>query len=303
MGASDSSVAPMEGHPAQPGTGSRIVIVPSRLYDVYIFDLDGTIYLGDELLPGARRLINELRARGKTVRFVSNNPTKDPVMYAEKLTRLGLPTPVEDIVNTVVTMTRWLKANHPNAVVFPIAEAPLIRALTHAGIRMSSNPAEIDIVIASYDRGFTYEKLQIAFDAIWFYKRAHLVATNPDPYCPMAGGRGEPDAATVIAAIEACTGTKCEAVVGKPDPIMLRVALEGLNVEPENCAMVGDRLSTDIRMALDTGMAAVLVLTGETSADDLKRLPPQNWPNFVLERIDQLLPLEVWQELGWNEYP
>jgi HAD superfamily hydrolase (TIGR01450 family) len=222
-------------------------------------------------------------------------------MYAEKLNRLGLPIPVEEIVNTVVTMTRWLLTNYPDAVVFPIAEAPLIRALVNAGIRMSSNPAEIDIVIASYDRAFTYEKLQIAFDAIWFYKRARLVATNPDPYCPLAGGRGEPDAAAVIAAIEACTGSKCEIVVGKPDPIMLRATLEGLDVEPTACVMVGDRLSTDIRMALDAGMAAALVLTGETSADDLKDLSPQDRPNFVLERIDQLLPPEVWTELGWND--
>lgn len=280
---------------------SRIVTVPTRLYDAYIFDLDGTIYLGDELLPGARRLINELRGRGKAVRFVSNNPTKDPMMYAEKLARLGLPTSIEEIVNTVITMTRWLLANHPNAVVFPISEAPLIRALADVGIRMSSNPAEVDIVIASYDRGFTYEKLQIAFDAIWYYKRARLIATNPDPYCPIAGGRGEPDAAAVIAAIEACTGTKCETVVGKPDPVMLQATLAGLDVDPADCAMVGDRLSTDIRMALNAGMASILVLTGETSINDLKHLSPQERPNFVLERVDQLLPPAIWKELGWND--
>jgi HAD superfamily hydrolase (TIGR01450 family) len=266
---------------------------PTHLYDAYIFDLDGTIYLGDELLPGVRRLVTELRARGKAVRFVSNNPTRDPAMNAEKLARLGLPTPVEEIVNTVVSMTRWLLANHPDAVVFPIAEAPLIRALAAAGIRMSRDPAEVDIVIASYDRGFTYEKLQIAFDAIWFHKRARLVATNPDRYCPMSGGRGEPDAAAVIAAIEACTGTKCEAIVGKPDPAMLHATLEGLDIDLANCVMVGDRLSTDIRMALDARMVAALVLTGETSINDLKHLSLQDMPNFVLERIDQLLPLDI----------
>src|SRR5258708_21629454 len=275
--------------------------IPNRLYDAYIFDLDGTIYLDDELLPGAQRLVTELRARGKTVRFVSNNPTKDPAMHAEKLARLGLPTPIEEIVNTVVTMTRWLVANHPDATVFPIAEAPLIKALDSAGIRMSNNPAEIDIVIASYDRGFTYEKLQIAFDAIWFHKRAHLVATNPDPFCPMASGRGEPDAAAVIAAIEACTGSKCETIVGKPDPTMLYTALEVLNITPSDCVIEGDRLSTDIRMALDAGIPAVLVLTGETTVNDLKELPQRDKPNFVLKRIDRLLPIEIWKELGWNE--
>jgi HAD superfamily hydrolase (TIGR01450 family) len=292
MRASDPGSVPMDGH---------LITVPTRLYDAYIFDLDGTVYLGDELLPGARRLIDELRGRGKAVRFVSNNPTKDPVMYAEKLARLGLPTPIGEIVNTVITMTRWLLANHPEAVVFPIGEAPLIRALADAGIRMSSNPAEIDIVIASYDRGFTYEKLQIAFDAIWYYKHARLIATNPDPYCPIAGGRGEPDAAAVIAAIEACTGTRCEAVVGKPSPIMLQATLAGLDIDPADCAMVGDRLSTDIRMAINAGMVSMLVLTGETGIDDLKHLSPQDRPNFVLTRVDQLIPPAIWMELGWSE--
>jgi 4-nitrophenyl phosphatase len=277
------------------------VVIPTRLYEAYIFDLDGTIYLGHDLLPGAKRLIEELRALGRAVRFLSNNPTRDREMYLNKLTKLGIPAELDDIVNTVVTMTRWLLANHPDAVVFPIAEQPLIRALDQAGIRMSENPAEIDIVIASYDRGFDYRKLQIAFDAIWYYKRARLVATNPDPYCPMDGGRGEPDAAAVIAAIQACTGAKLEANTGKPDPIMLRAALEGLDVKVADCAMVGDRMSTDIRMALDAGMASVLVLTGETTLKDLEGLSPADTPDFVLDRVDRVLPAKNWEELGWSD--
>jgi 4-nitrophenyl phosphatase len=277
------------------------VVIPTRLYEAYIFDLDGTIYLGHDLLPGAKRLIEELRTLGRAVRFLSNNPTRDREMYLIKLTKLGIPAELDDIVNTVVTMTRWLLANHPDAVVFPIAEQPLIRALDQAGIRMSENPAEIDIVIASYDRGFDYRKLQIAFDAIWYYKRARLVATNPDPYCPMDGGRGEPDAAAVIAAIQACTGAKLEANTGKPDPIMLRAALEGLDVKVADCAMVGDRMSTDIRMALDAGMASVLVLTGETTLKDLEGLSPADTPDFVLDRVDRVLPAKNWEELGWSD--
>jgi HAD superfamily hydrolase (TIGR01450 family) len=274
--------------------------VPDRLYDAYAFDLDGTVYLGDHLLPGAGRLVEELRRRGLAVRFLSNNPTRDPEQYAEKLERLGLPTPVDEIVNTVVTMTRWLLDNAPGAVVYPISEPPLVRALEQAGIRMSSDPAEIDVVVASYDRTFTYEKLQIAFDAIWYHRRARLVATNPDRFCPFPGGRGEPDCAAIIAAVEACTGVRCEANTGKPDPAMLRAALAGLEVAPADCVMVGDRLSTDIRMALDTGMAAALVLTGETRAEDLRGLAPSDAPELVLDRIDRLLPPQVWAELGWS---
>jgi len=128
-----------------------LIRVPERLYEGYVFDLDGTIYLGDVLLPGAKRLIEALRELGKRVIFLSNNPTKDPEMYSEKLIRLGLPTPAEETVNTVVTMTQWLLQNYPDATVFPISEEPLKNALRDAGIRMSEDPAEIDIVIASYD--------------------------------------------------------------------------------------------------------------------------------------------------------
>jgi 4-nitrophenyl phosphatase len=277
------------------------ITVPDRIYDVYVFDLDGTVYLGDDLLPGAKRLIEQLRAREMAVRFLSNNPTKDPQQYADKLARLGLRTPIEEIVNTTVTITRWLLDNAPDAVVFPIGEDPLKRALKAAGIRTSTDPSQIDIVIASYDRGFDYEKLQIAFDAIWFHKRARLVATNPDRFCPFPGGRGEPDCAAIIAAIEACTGTTCEANVGKPNPSMLEIALRGLEVECSDCMMVGDRLATDIRMGLDAGMATALVLTGETTSSDLLRLAPEEIPPIVVDRIDRLLPAAVWEELGWRE--
>src|SRR4051812_8945325 len=245
---------------------SGLVRVPDRLYEGYVFDLDGTIYLGDEILPGAKRLVEQLREQGKRVVFLSNNPTKDPKMYSEKLTKLGLPTPEEETVNTVVTMTQWLLQNEPDAVVFPISEEPLIRSLREAGIKMSEDPAEIDIVIASYDRTFEYRKLQIAFDAIWFHKRARLGTTNPDRYCPFPGGRGEPDCAAIVAAIEACTGATCEANLGKPNPAMLHTALEGLDVDLADCVMVGDRLQTDIRMGVEAGMTAALVLTRENAA-------------------------------------
>ncbi|MEJ7815135.1 MAG: HAD-IIA family hydrolase [Rubrobacter sp.] len=275
--------------------------VPERLYEGYVFDLDGTIYLGNELLPGAKRLILKLRELGKRVIFVSNNATKEPRMYAEKLARLGLKTPASEIVNTVVTMTEWLLSNHPDATVFPISEEPLKNSLSEAGIRISEDPEEIDIVIASYDRTFEYRKLQIAFDAIWFYKRAMLVTTNPDRYCPFPGGRGEPDAAAIVAAIEACTGTKCQVNVGKPDPIMLETVMGLIGLDAKECVMIGDRLYTEIRMAKGAGMPSAVVLTGETTEDDLAGEPEENLPDYTLERIDQLVPRDLWDEFGWEE--
>lgn len=284
---------------------------PEHLYDAYVFDMDGTIYLGDNFLPGAKRLIEELRRRGIAVRFLSNNPTKNPRQYAEKLARLGLPTPVEEIANTVVTTVRWLKRHYPQATVYPIAEAPLIDAIREAGLKISENPAEIDIVIASYDRTFAYRKLQIAFDAIKFHQRAFLIATNPDRFCPLPGGHGEPDCAAIVAAIEACTGCKCQAVIGKPNPNMLTEALgdalalgdepgEALEGSLANVIMVGDRLSTDIAMAVDTGIASAMPLTGESQLPDVEALPESERPTYILERIDQLLPQAIWDELGWT---
>ena len=273
---------------------------PTEFYDAYIFDMDGTIYLGDHLLPGAKRLIEELRRRDIPVRFLSNNPTKDPHLYVDKLERLDIPTPLEDIANTVVTMTRWLKEHHPDKTVFPIAEQPLIDALQDAGIKISDDPEKIDIVIASYDRTFDYHKLQIAFDAIWFHKRAILVATNPDRYCPFPGGRGEPDCAAIIAALEACTQTKCQVITGKPEPVMLEVAIEGLDVNPRNCMMVGDRLYTDIEMAKKTGMFSAMPLTGDSTMEEALALPKAHQPDFLLDRVDRLIPATVWEENGWT---
>ena len=263
---------------------------PTHWYEAYIFDLDGTLYLGDHLLPGANRLIEGLREAGKVVKFLPNNPTTHPQMYQQKLERLGLPTPLDDIANTVVTTTRWLRDHHSDATLFVIGEEPLQRALAAAGFTLTDDPAQIDIVVASYDRGFDYRKLQIAFDAIWFHKRAFLIETNPDRFCPFPGGRGEPDCAAITAAIEACTNTVRRASLGKPSPVMVEAALGGTGIEPARCLMVGDRLMTDIKMAVDAGMASALVLTGESTLDDVGTLPASERPTYIVERLDQLLP-------------
>lgn len=276
--------------PASPLTAEQGGRAPQRFFDAYLFDLDGTIYLGSELLPGAKALIARLREAGSKLVFLSNNPTRDPDMYVRKLTGLGIAVERSEILNTVVTTVLWLKQNHPNAVVFPIAEQPLIDALTEGGIAISDDPTKIDIVIASYDRSFDYRKLQIAFDAIWQYKRAFLITTNPDRYCPFPGGRGEPDAAAIVGAIESSTGTKCVANMGKPDRTMIDTVLASLGVEAENTIMVGDRLETDVRMAVNAGMSSALVLTGDSNLADLENTRAEHWPTFVLESIGSLVP-------------
>lgn len=283
-----------------PASSPACLSRPTGLAGGYIFDLDGTIYLGGELLPGAKRLIDALIALGRPILFLSNNPTRSPAQYVAKLSRLGIPASPGQVLNTVDTMTAWLLRHHPDATVFPISEEPLKHALGTAGIRMSEDPTAIDIVIASYDRSFDYRKLQIAFDAIRTYGRAFLVTTNPDRFCPLPGGHGEPDAAAVIGAIEGCTGMTCRQNTGKPDPFMLEAALDRLDLSASECVMVGDRLTTDIRMALDAGMPSALVLTGETTMDMLRSHGADDHPTWVLERVDEVLPQDIWEQQGWD---
>ncbi|MGB7961751.1 MAG: HAD-IIA family hydrolase [Propionicimonas sp.] len=263
---------------------------PEDWFDAYLFDLDGTIHLGDVLLPGAIAVIAELRERGKSVRFLSNNPTHSPATIHQLLQRLGLEIRLDEVVNTVLTTATWLREHRPEAAVFPIAEQPVIDALRDAGQPLSDDPAVIDIVLASYDRTFDYRKLQIAFDALWFERRATLMSTNPDRFCPYPGGRGEPDAASIVAAIEACTGATCERTFGKPSPLMLELALAGTGVAASSAVMVGDRLATDMTMARDAGMTGVLVLTGDSTLADVAALPSAQRPDRVINSLAELLP-------------
>lgn len=264
---------------------SVLSLHPSAFYDAYIFDLDGTIYLGDALLPNAYRAITTIRSTGKRTVFLSNNPTHTRFEYAHKLTHLGLPTPPEDIINSSTVMVDFLRHTLPQGRLFVCGEPPLIDELRAGGFSFSDNPREIAAVIASFDRTFVYAKLQIAFDAI--RAGARFFATNGDRYCPVPGG-GQPDAAAIIAAIEACTNTQCEAIVGKPSKYMTDAVLNLLQVPPERCIMTGDRLETDVQMGLNAGMAAALTLTGATTLSDVQRSRIQ--PTYLIHDLGDLLP-------------
>lgn len=263
---------------------------PQRWFEAYLFDLDGTIYLGESLLPTVARTLDRIDRKKLPIRYLSNNPTSTPRQYVDKLERLGIRARESQIVTSAVATARWLREHHPGRTVYPIGAPALETALAAEGCPLSSDPAEIDIVLASYDRSFTYAKLQIAFDALWYHERAILVSTNPDRYCPMPGGRGEPDTAAIVAAIEACTGVTRAANIGKPNPNMAHSALADLAVDPASCVMVGDRLSTDIAMAHAAGVASALVLTGDSQPSDLDSLPHHERPHVVLNELEDVLP-------------
>lgn len=259
-------------------------MTPTSLYDAYIFDLDGTVYLGDALLPGAAHAISELRARGKRTVFLSNNPTHTRATYAEKLTRLGLATPASDILNSSIVLVDFLKKEMPRARLFVCGEDALCGELRASGFTLTADARSTDAVIASFDRTFTYQKLQIAFDAI--RAGARFFATNADRYCPIPGG-GEPDAAAIIAAIEACTNTRVEAVVGKPSRYMTDAILQLVEIPAAQCLITGDRPETDVQMGIRAGMATALTLTGATTREMLDASEIK--PTYVIESLKDLL--------------
>ncbi len=253
-------------------------------YSGYIFDLDGTIYLSEKLIPGAREVIEKLRFLSKKIVFLSNKPLQTREDYAAKLTRLGIPTAADEVINSSRVMARWLAQKAPKALIYVIGEPSLTDEMVREGFRISENPGEVQYVIASFDRTFDYRKLNIAHQAI--KKGAHFVATNPDRACPVEGGE-IPDCAAMIGAVEGSTGKKVETIVGKPSDIMIQVAVMTMHLSPDVCLLVGDRLETDILMGKKAGMATALVLTGVTKKEALKNSDIQ--PDYIWESVAELL--------------
>jgi NagD protein len=273
--------------------------------DGFIFDLDGTIYLGDEALPGAVTTLAELRCRGKRVCFVSNKPLETRSAYAAKLTRLGIPTCASHVITSAHVLGRHLARNWPHLTYYLIGEENLRAELREHGLSLAAelagqdekgviDPHGIDAVIVAFDRTLDYRKLNTAYQAL--RRGAHFFATNADKTCPLPGG-DIPDAGATLAALEHLTGRPVELVAGKPSPLITAFALELLGLPAERCLMVGDRLETDIRMGQAAGMKTAVVLTGVATRKEAEQMKPP--PDYIFDRLDKLLAEDgILQEAG-----
>lgn len=259
---------------------------PDRVYAGYALDLDGTVYLGDALLPHAGETIREIRNAGAQVVFLTNNPLHSPADYAAKLTAFGVPAIAADIVTPLAVLTGYLRRHHAAAAVLTVAEPLVDATLAAAGIVVTNEPSAAGVVVVSFDRTFSYDKLLAAYRAVRHHG-ASIVATNPDPFCPTPDG-GLPDCAAMLAAIEACTGAKAEAIMGKPSRHMAAELLRRLAVTAADAVIVGDRISTDVAMSVPLGMASVLVMSGATSEGEIQRSSVQ--PDFVISGLADLFP-------------
>jgi phosphoglycolate/pyridoxal phosphate phosphatase family enzyme len=262
--------------------------------DGFVFDLDGTVYLGESALPGAVDAIAELRRRGKRILFVSNKPLEPRSAYAKKLTRLGIPATEDDVITSAFVLARYLATHEPSLRYYVVGEANLKAELEGQSLTVVDElsdqdpkdvilPEGIDAVIVAFDRTLDYRKMNTAYQAL--YRGARYFATNGDNTCPMPDG-AVPDAGAILAYMEQLTGRRPELIAGKPSTVILETALERLGLPAERCLMAGDRLETDIRMGKEAGMVAAVVLTGVSTRQVAALASPA--PDLVLENIGEI---------------
>ena len=252
-------------------------------YKGFIFDLDGTIYRGNHLIPNAEKTVNYIKSFGKEIIFISNKTTGSVNDYYKFLLAQGLRIEENEIVNSTIVLKKYLSATFAKARFFAIGEDIFIKEIEATGLVYSESPDEIDIIIVTLDRTLTYQKLEIAAHAL--EKGARFFAANIDDTCPVDEGEVL-DAGSTISALEKRTHKKLEQHFGKPSGFMFEEIKRRLRVDLKNVLLIGDRLETDIALGNDFGIDSALVSTGvkyfPNGADGIK-------PTYHLNSVADLL--------------
>jgi len=231
-----------------------------------VLDLDGTIYRGSELLPGAQEMIDQFRERGLDLLFLSNNPTKTRAAYVDRLARMGIEITESEVLSAGTVTTQYLVDHHAHDDVFLVGSEGLEEQLVAADLSLTTDPDETDILVASWDNEFDYGDMR---DALWALDDGTaFVGSDPDRTVPAGDDRMTPGSGAIIGAVEGTTGRKADVVLGKPSEQAIRMTRDALGVPLSECVLVGDRLNTDIAMGERAGMTTVLVLTGVSDRAD-----------------------------------
>ena len=228
-------------------------------YDAFIFDLDGTIYRGEDIILNADKTINTLKKLGKKLLFISNKTTGTVNDYYTFLKSFGLNIEKSEILNSTIVLKNYLIDNYKKATFYAIGEELFINEITSAGLTYSEDPEKINIVLITLDRTLNYKKLEIAANAL--ERGARFFAANIDDTCPVTGGEVL-DAGATISALEKRTHRKLELHFGKPSKFMMDAVLKLLDSDKANTLLIGDRLETDIAMGNKFGIDTALVSTG-----------------------------------------
>ncbi|MDP2365244.1 MAG: HAD-IIA family hydrolase [Ignavibacteria bacterium] len=252
-------------------------------YDSFIFDLDGTVYRGESIIPGADKTINHLKHLGKKVLFISNKTTGTVKDYYIFLKNFGLNVEEDEIINSTIVVKNYLLDNHPAKKFYAIGEQVFIDELVVAGLQFSNDPKKIEVLLITLDRTLNYDKLEIAAKAL--ENGARFFAANIDDTCPVEGGEVL-DAGATISALEKRTHKKLELHFGKPSDFMMNEIKSRLNGDISKALLIGDRLETDIAMGNKLGIDTALVSTGvKLYTNGNSEIKPTYYLNSVYDLI------------------
>ncbi len=256
---------------------------------LYIFDQDGTIYLGENVFSGAVRFINRLRDAGKKVLFFTNNASHSPEFYLQKLTRLGFSPDRSEILTAGDVTVEFLLRHRVGKSVYLVGTPELEVQFRSAGITLVPHDGEAaDIVVTSFDTTLTYKKLESACNFI--RAGAEYICTHPDYNCPTETGF-IPDSGSIAALVTASTGV-APVYLGKPYAATIDMIGEVTGVDREDMCIFGDRLYTDIALGKRHGVTSVLVLSGETTEADVESSAPADRPDFVYADLGAVMDEE-----------
>ena len=247
-----------------------------------LIDMDGVIYRGSEVIPGAPEFIRFLGTAGIPYLFLTNNSAPTPLDILVKLKKFGIDTDASHIYTSAMATADWVRKQRPHATAYVIGESGLLTALHEAGVAVTSDRP--DFVIVGEGRTLNFEMLEIAHRAI--EKGAGLISTNSDTWCPTDAGP-RPGCGAIAALLEAATYRDAYHV-GKPNPFMFRAARKRLNLSTDEVLMIGDTMETDIRGATDLGFKSILVLTGSSQTGTLREYPFR--PTLIVNSIAELVP-------------
>jgi len=258
---------------------------------LFVFDLDGVIYIGNTLLPGVKETLEKLEKRGEKICFLSNNSTLSRKGYRKKLGRLGLNIKEEQLFTSSYLCALYLKNCRkitPDEKVMVIGEKGIFEELKRAKIGISRNPEKVRYVVVGMDRKFNFRKLSLAYQAI--LKGAEFIATNIDVTYPLEK-KTIPASGAIVKALEVST-KKIPITLGKPQTFGMETVLRSTGFSPSQVILVGDRLETDIALGNKMGITTVLVLSGISSSQEVEKAPPSLRPRYVISSLPELLSLK-----------
>jgi NagD protein len=247
----------------------------------FIIDMDGVIYHGNRILPGVVDFLNWLEESGKQYLFLTNSSERTPKELHEKLERLGINIGEEHFYTSALATASFLSSQIPNGSAYIIGDAGLIHAMYSVGY--SVNNVNPNYVVVGDTHSYNFEKVELAVNLV--LRGAKLIGTNPDVSGPVEDGI-TPSTKALIAPIEIASGRKAY-YVGKPNPLMMRIALKKLGVKRENAIVIGDRMDTDVRCGLESELETLLVLSGITAENEIDNFPYR--PQFVLSGVIDLV--------------